>query len=53
MLESPHQFSEGIFGCPSISHKKASSKLKETGEERRIQNPAQDFNQKGTAGNRI
>jgi hypothetical protein len=53
MLERLHSFEEAFFGCPSIGYQKASSERKETGKKRGIKDQTEDFDQKGTAGNRV
>ncbi len=53
MLERLHSFEEELFGCPSIGYQKASSERKATGEKRGIKDQTEDFDQKGTAGNRV
>jgi hypothetical protein len=53
MLEMLHSFEEAFFGCPSIGYQKASSERKETGKKRGIKNQTEDFDQKGTASNRV
>jgi hypothetical protein len=53
MLEKLHSFEEAFFGCPSISYQKTSSERKETGKKCGIKDQTKDFDQKGTAGNRV
>ena len=45
--------SGGLFGTPSIGHQTAPPERKETGKKRGIEDQAKNFDQKGTAGDRI
>lgn len=45
--------SGGLFGTPSIGHQTASPERKETGKKRGIEDQVKNFDQKGTAGDRI
>jgi len=53
MLKNINQFRGGIFGCSSIGYQKAPAEFEATSKKHRGEVEAKDFDQKGTAGDRV